>query len=120
MLKLPQAFLLLGNVGGVINGSTCEAIMCTLAAVIDKALKDIGEDKIVKLVIYGSNKTHYVLHKVAKLVRISPSNFRPIATSSSADFALSPNDIRMAMEHDLANGLFPYSIVQPLTLQQLV
>ncbi|KAF6150603.1 hypothetical protein GIB67_022215 [Kingdonia uniflora] len=101
MLKLPQAFLFLGNSGGVLHGSTCETIMCTLAAARDKALKDIGEDKITKLVIYRSNQTHYVLQKAAKLVGISPSNFRQIATSSSADFALSPNDVRMAMDLSL-------------------
>ncbi|KAF6136471.1 hypothetical protein GIB67_035030 [Kingdonia uniflora] len=98
MLKLPQSFLFSGNGGGIIHGSTCETIVCTLAAARDKALKDIGEDKITKLVVYGSNQTHYVLQKTLKLVRISPSNFRPIAISSSADFALSPNNVRMAME----------------------
>ncbi|KAF6146701.1 hypothetical protein GIB67_008987 [Kingdonia uniflora] len=77
MLKLPHAFLFSRNGGGVIHGNTCEAIVCTLAT------------------------------KAAKLVGISPSNFRPIATSSSADFALSLNDVRMAMEQDLANGIFP-------------
>ncbi|KAF6153063.1 hypothetical protein GIB67_034785 [Kingdonia uniflora] len=86
---------------------TCEAIVCTLAATRDTALKDISEDKITKLVVYRSNQTHSVLQKAAKLVGFSPSNFRPIVTSSSADFALSPNDVRMAMEQDLANGLFP-------------
>ncbi|KAF6141538.1 hypothetical protein GIB67_023293 [Kingdonia uniflora] len=32
---------------------------------------------------------------------------RPITTLSSAEFALSPSDVRMAMKQDLTNGLFP-------------
>ncbi|KAF6146394.1 hypothetical protein GIB67_042887 [Kingdonia uniflora] len=45
--------------------------------------------------------------KATKLVGILPLNFRPITTLSSAEFALSPSDVRMAMKQDLTNGLFP-------------
>ncbi|KAF6159337.1 hypothetical protein GIB67_032108 [Kingdonia uniflora] len=93
-------------VGGI-HGRTCEAIVYTLAAARDKPLKDIGKDKITILVVYGSNQTHYVLQKAVKLVGNSPLNFRPIVTSSSADFAFLPNGVRMALDQDLANGLFP-------------
>ena len=32
MLKLPKSFLFSGNGGGVLQGTTCEAILCTLTA----------------------------------------------------------------------------------------
>ena len=32
MLKLPSSFLFSGTGGGVLHGSTCEAVVCTLAA----------------------------------------------------------------------------------------
>lgn len=108
MLKLPQAFLFSGgNGGGVIHGSTCEAVVCTLAAARDNALKKIGADKITKLAVYASDQTHSTVQKGAKLVGIPPCNFRIIATSSSTGFALSPNDVRIAIENDLASGLVP-------------
>ena len=58
MLMLPPSFLFLGGGGGVLHGSTCEAILCSLAASRDKVLKKIGHHKITKLVIDGSNQTH--------------------------------------------------------------
>ncbi|KAG5232748.1 tyrosine decarboxylase [Salix suchowensis] len=49
MLKLPSTFLFSGNGGGVLHGSTCEAIVCTLAAARDRTLRNIGAENIAKL-----------------------------------------------------------------------
>ena len=38
MLMLRKSFLFKGNGGGVLQGTTCEAILCTLAAVRDQML----------------------------------------------------------------------------------
>ncbi|CBI28678.3 unnamed protein product, partial [Vitis vinifera] len=83
------------------------AIICSLAAARDKVLKKIGHHKITKLVVYGSDQTHSTLQKASKLVGIPTSNFRSLPTSFSNDFALCPDDVRTAMEEDIAAGLVP-------------
>ncbi|KAK9292944.1 hypothetical protein L1049_020926 [Liquidambar formosana] len=110
MLKLPSSFLFSGTGGGVLHGSTCEAIVCTLAAARDEALEEIGSDCITKLVVYGSDQTHFTLQKASKLVGIPQANFRSLATSFSSEFALSPDVVRAAMEEDVAAGLVPLYI----------
>lgn len=108
MLNLPHEFLFSGNGGGVLHGTTCEAIVCTMAGARDKALNEFGVDKITKLVVYGSDQTHFSFQKASKLVGIPPCNFRDLATSSSTNYTLSPHDVRMAMKNDVASGLVPF------------
>ncbi|KAJ6757457.1 hypothetical protein OIU74_026670 [Salix koriyanagi] len=59
-----------GNGGGVLHGSTCEAIVCTLVAARDKTLRNFGAENIAKLVVYASDQTHSTLLKGVKLVGI--------------------------------------------------
>ncbi|WJZ85784.1 hypothetical protein VitviT2T_005302 [Vitis vinifera] len=107
MLMLPSSFLFSGGGGSVLHGSTCEAILCSLAAPKDKVLKKIGHPKITKLVVYGSDQTHSTLQKASKLVGIPTSNFRSLPTSFSNDFALCPDDVHTSMEEDIGVGLVP-------------
>ncbi|WOG94128.1 hypothetical protein DCAR_0313421 [Daucus carota subsp. sativus] len=107
MFNLPQSFLFEGKGGGVLQGSTSEALVCLLAAARDRALKQYGEESITKLVVYASDQTHFVVKKAAKLVGIPPKNFRVIPTSLATCFALKPNDVKMAIERDLESGLVP-------------
>ncbi|KAJ4721192.1 Tyrosine decarboxylase [Melia azedarach] len=108
MLKLPSSFLFSGTGGGVLHGSTCEAIICTLAAARDDALRRLGgSENITKLVVYCSDQTHFTLQKGAKLIGIPPSNFRSLPTSFSTEFALSPETLRAAIEDDIKCGLVP-------------
>ena len=107
MLMLPPSFLLSGSGGGVMHGSTCEALLYSLAAARDKVLKKIGHHKITKLVVYGSDQTHSTLQKASKLVGIPTSNFRSLPTSFSNDIALCPDDVCTAMEEDVGAGLVP-------------
>ncbi|KAL2473829.1 Tyrosine decarboxylase 1 [Forsythia ovata] len=67
MLKLPNEFLFSGGGGGVLQGTTCEAILCTLVAARDHMLNKIGRDNIGKLVVYGSDQTHSALQKAAQI-----------------------------------------------------
>ncbi|KAH1131114.1 hypothetical protein J1N35_002492 [Gossypium stocksii] len=112
MLKLPSSFLFSGTGGGVIHGTTCEAVVCTLAAARDKALKQLGGswDNITKLVVYASDQTHFTFQKAAKLVGIPPSNFRFIQTSFATEFAMPPQLLRVAIENDIQSGLVPLYI----------
>ncbi|XP_074269474.1 tyrosine decarboxylase 1-like [Silene latifolia] len=107
LLNLPQEFLFSGGGGGVMHGSTCEALVCTLAAARDQALAKHGFEKISKLVVYSSDQTHFSFQKAAKLVGIPPQNIRALPTSSSQDFELSPLILKTAIEADIAQGLVP-------------
>ncbi|KAM4113428.1 hypothetical protein ACJW30_05G219700 [Castanea mollissima] len=64
MLMLPKSFLFKGNGGGVLQGTTCEAILCTLAAARDQMLNRYGSEKMEKLVVYGFDQhiVHYKRH----------------------------------------------------------
>ena len=107
LLKLPSSFLFSGNGGGVLHGSTCEAIVCTLAAARDRAVKKIGWSNVTKLVVYASDQTHSTLFKGAKLVGIPSSNIRALPTTFSSGFSLSPQVLQDAIENDVKSGFVP-------------
>ncbi|KAK0580205.1 hypothetical protein LWI29_037968 [Acer saccharum] len=107
MLKLPKSFLFSGNGGGVIQGTTCEAILCTIAAARDQTLRKIGTENIGKLVVYGSDQTHSALQKAAHIAGINPKNFRAIKTSKSSSFCLSPDSLQETIGSDIEDGLIP-------------
>lgn len=113
MLKLPSSFMFSGGQGGggVLHGSTCEAVVCTLAAARDKALQGCkvggSAGDITKLVVYASDQTHFTVQKAAKLIGIPPSNFRAIPTAAASGYALTADSIRWAIEQDIADGLVP-------------
>ncbi|PKU88101.1 Tyrosine/DOPA decarboxylase 2 [Dendrobium catenatum] len=85
MLKLPPTFLSGGLGGGVIHGSTCEAVVCTLAAARDNALSQSNGEGITKLTVYASDQTHFTFQKAAKLVGIPARNFRVISIDVGGD-----------------------------------
>ncbi|XVF45995.1 hypothetical protein PTKIN_Ptkin02bG0252600 [Pterospermum kingtungense] len=107
MLELPQSFLFSGNGGGVIQGTTCEAMLCTLIAARDQMLIKFGRDNIGKLVVYGSDQTHSALSKAAKIAGINPDNFRAIKTTKSTSFGLSPESLQITISLDEEAGLIP-------------
>ncbi|KAL8113259.1 tyrosine decarboxylase 1 [Apium graveolens] len=107
MLQLPKSFLFSGGGGGVLQGTTCEAILCTLVAARDKNLRQHGMDNIGKLVVYCSDQTHSALQKAAKIAGIDPMNFRAIETTKSSNFQLCPKRLESAILYDLQNGLIP-------------
>ncbi|XP_060189824.1 tryptophan decarboxylase TDC1-like [Lycium barbarum] len=107
MLKLPKTFMFSGTGGGVIQGTTSEAILTTLIAARDNKLENLGTDNIGKLVVYGSDQTHSTYTKACKLAGIFPCNIRAIPTFIESDFALSPVVLRRVIEADVAAGLVP-------------
>ncbi|KAM7258757.1 hypothetical protein ACFE04_014498 [Oxalis oulophora] len=107
MLKLPNSFMFSGTGGGVLQGTTCEALVCCLAAARDRALKENGYEFITKLAVYTSDQTHFAVQKAAKIVGIPPCNFRSLPTSISTEFSLSPSLLRDAIEEDKRAGLVP-------------
>ncbi|CAN6553410.1 unnamed protein product [Malus baccata var. baccata] len=107
MLKLPKSFLFSGNGGGVIQGTTCEALVCAMVAARDQKLSKIGRHNIGKLVVYGSDQTHSALQKASQIVGIHPENFRSIETTRSTSFALSPESLKVTIHSDIEAGLVP-------------
>ncbi|KAA8526445.1 hypothetical protein F0562_008352 [Nyssa sinensis] len=89
MLKLPKSFMFSGTGGGVIQGTSSEAILCTLIAARDRALEIIGIKNVNKLVVYGSDQTHSTYAKACKLAGIFPCNIRSIPTTADANFSMS-------------------------------
>ncbi|KAI3988812.1 hypothetical protein MKX01_016383 [Papaver californicum] len=57
--------------GGVLQGTTCEAILCTLTAARNKMLNKFGRESINKLVVYASDQTHCALQKAAQISGIN-------------------------------------------------
>nr|AHN53383.1 aromatic L-amino acid decarboxylase [Rosa rugosa] len=107
MLQLPKSFHFSGNGGGVLHGSTCEAIVCTMVAARDQMLSRIGSENLGKLVVYGSDQTHSTLQKATQIVGINTENFRAIKTTKSTGFALSPEMLTLTISSDLEKGLVP-------------
>ncbi|MFQ6656640.1 hypothetical protein Gotur_026660 [Gossypium turneri] len=107
MLGLPQSFLFSGTGGGVIQGTTCEAILCTLVAARDQMLAKVGRENIGKLVFYGSDQTHCALLKAAKVAGLECKNFRAIKTMRSTVFQLSAESLRTTIRLDVEAGLIP-------------
>ncbi|KAM3749857.1 hypothetical protein ACB098_05G217400 [Castanea mollissima] len=107
MLMLPKSFLFKGNGGGVLQGTTCEAILCTLAAARDQMLNRYGSEKMEKLVVYGFDQTHSALQKAVQIARIHTKNFGASKTVKSNSFRLCPNSLRDAVHADVKAGLVP-------------
>ncbi|KAK8968046.1 Tyrosine/DOPA decarboxylase 2 [Platanthera guangdongensis] len=105
MLCLPAQFHFSGGGGGVLQGTTCEAILCTLAAARDRAIA--GGSDISRLVVYGSDQTHCSLQKAAQIVGIPSSNFRAVSTRFCDSFALTGASLDRAVVADEAAGLVP-------------
>ncbi|XP_043696584.1 tryptophan decarboxylase TDC2-like [Telopea speciosissima] len=107
MLKLPTSFMFEGTGGGVIQGTTSEAILCTVVAARDRELLRIGEENFGKLVVYASDQTHSTYTKACRIAGISPHNIRLIHTTAETDFSLDPVLVRKTIEADMVAGLYP-------------
>ncbi|CAI0544256.1 unnamed protein product, partial [Linum tenue] len=109
LLNLPKPFLFSGNGGGVIMGTTCEALLATLVAARDRKLAEIGEGEIGigKLVVYCSDQTHCAFAKAAKIVGIKQGNVRVVPASKTTSFGLCPDELYQAVRSDRELGLVP-------------
>ncbi|KAK9089514.1 hypothetical protein Scep_028596 [Stephania cephalantha] len=107
MLRLPKTFMFCGSGGGVLHGTTSEAMLCTLVAARDRALAVDPNRDVNKLVVYGSDQTHSTYAKACKIAGIPPENIRTICTTLGSEFGLEPRLVFEAMEADVAGGLKP-------------
>ncbi|CAD6252362.1 unnamed protein product [Miscanthus lutarioriparius] len=107
LLGLPEQFCFAGGGGGVLHGSTCEAVVCTLAAARDRAISRLGHAAILRMVVYASDQTNATFQKGASIVGIPPANFRVLHTTAESGYGLSADTVRAAVEEDVARGLVP-------------
>lgn len=54
---------MIGQGGGVIQGTACEAVLVVLLAARDKVLRRVGKESLGKLVVYCSDQTHSSIQK---------------------------------------------------------
>ncbi|CAD6344049.1 unnamed protein product [Miscanthus lutarioriparius] len=110
LLGLPELFRFVGGGGGVLYGSTCEAVVCTLAAARDRAISRLGHAAILRMVVYASDQTHATFQKGARIVGIPPANFRVLRTTAESGYGLTADTVRAAVEEDVARGLVPLAV----------
>ncbi|CAN0887607.1 Tyrosine decarboxylase [Linum grandiflorum] len=110
MLNLPESFMFsgAGGGGGVIMGTTCEALLATLVAARDKKLSQVGKGyQLAKMVVYCSDQTHCAFQKAAQIVGILSGNVRVIPTTKTTLFGMTPDSLESAICMDLEAGLVP-------------
>uniref|UniRef100_A0A0D9X490 Aromatic-L-amino-acid decarboxylase n=1 Tax=Leersia perrieri TaxID=77586 RepID=A0A0D9X490_9ORYZ len=116
LLKLPASFMTRtvaggrGTGGGVILGTTSEAMLVTLVAARDAALRRSGSAGVAgltRLTVYAADQTHSTFFKACRLAGFDPANIRSIPTGADTDYALDPAVLLAAMRADADAGLIP-------------
>ncbi|XP_062195083.1 tryptophan decarboxylase 1-like [Phragmites australis] len=115
LLRLPTSFMNRtsagrGTGGGVILGTTSEAMLVTLVAARDAALRQSGSDGVSglpRLAVYAADQTHSTFFKACRLAGFDPANIRSIPTGPETDYALDPTKLLQIMQADVDAGLVP-------------
>ncbi|GJN12480.1 hypothetical protein PR202_ga30760 [Eleusine coracana subsp. coracana] len=115
LLRLPTSFMNRtsagrGTGGGVILGTTSEAMLVTLVAARDAALHRSGSEGvtgITRLTVYAADQTHSTFFKACRLAGFDPANIRSIPTSAETDYGLDPARLLEIMQADVDAGLVP-------------
>ncbi|CAO2144929.1 unnamed protein product [Urochloa humidicola] len=117
LLRLPESFMMNHNAagargtgGGVILGTTSEAMLVTLVAARDAALRRIGSNGVAalpRLTVYAADQTHSTFFKACRLAGFDPANIRSIPTNAETDYGLDPVRLLETMRADVDAGLVP-------------
>ncbi|XP_062194940.1 tryptophan decarboxylase 1-like [Phragmites australis] len=115
LLRLPTSFMNRtsagrGTGGGVILGTTSEAMLVTLVAARDAALRRSGSNGVSglpRLAVYAADQTHSTFFKACRLAGFDPANIRSIPTGPETDYALNPAKLLQIMQADVDAGLVP-------------
>uniref|UniRef100_A0ACD6AGA8 Uncharacterized protein n=1 Tax=Avena sativa TaxID=4498 RepID=A0ACD6AGA8_AVESA len=115
LLRLPSTFMNRtsagrGTGGGVILGTTSEAMLVTLVAARDAALRrsgSVGVSGITRLAVYAADQTHSTFFKACRLAGFDPANIRSIPTGPDTDYGLDPTKLLETMQADADAGLVP-------------
>ncbi|CAM0870914.1 unnamed protein product [Alopecurus aequalis] len=109
LLCLPATFMNItgtgrGTGGGVILGTTSEAMLVTLVAARDARGGSVG---LHRLTVYASDQTHSTFFKACRLAGFHPANIRSIPTGPETHYGLDPAQLLQAMQADADSGLVP-------------
>uniref|UniRef100_M8BYE1 Aromatic-L-amino-acid decarboxylase n=1 Tax=Aegilops tauschii TaxID=37682 RepID=M8BYE1_AEGTA len=116
LLHLPDTFMShtatgdRGTGGAVILGTTSEAMLVTLVAARDAALRRSGSVRVFGmpgLVVYAGDQTHSTFFKACRLAGFDPANIRSIPAGPETQYALDPAKLLEAMQADVDVGLVP-------------
>ncbi|KAI4974077.1 hypothetical protein ZWY2020_042161 [Hordeum vulgare] len=115
LLRLPTTFMNRtstgrGTGGGVILGTTSEAMLVTLVAARDAALRrsgSVGVSHLPRLVVYAADQTHSTFFKACRLAGFDPANIRSIPTGPETNYGLDPTKLLEVMQDDANAGLVP-------------
>ncbi|XP_056859340.1 tyrosine decarboxylase 2 isoform X2 [Raphanus sativus] len=78
LLQLPDHFLSIGNGGGVIQGTGCEAVLVVVLAARDRIMKKVGKTSLSQLVVYASDQTHSSFRKACLVGTTSSAAVDPL------------------------------------------
>ncbi|KAF7081339.1 LOW QUALITY PROTEIN: hypothetical protein CFC21_085292 [Triticum aestivum] len=114
LVRLPTTFMNCtstgrGTGGGVILGTTSEAMLVTLVAARDAALHrcgSVGVSDLPRLVVYATDQTHSTFFKVCRLAGFDPANFRSIPTGPET-YGLDPVKLLKTMQAGRYTGFVP-------------
>ncbi|KAF8667030.1 hypothetical protein HU200_053201 [Digitaria exilis] len=118
LMRLPESFIMnrtaatgrRGTGGGVILGTTSEAMLVTLVAARDAALRRSGSSGVAglsRLTVYAADQTHSTFNKMCHLAGFDPVNVRSIATGPETDYGIDPAKLLEVMQADVDAGLVP-------------
>ncbi|KAH9546771.1 hypothetical protein CY35_12G118600 [Sphagnum magellanicum] len=115
LLHLPEEFLSSGKGGGVIQGTSSEAVLVVMLAARKCVLKKVctsqhmsEAEALTKLVVYTSDQAQSCVLRACQIAGIATANFRPLPTDASSYFSLSPAVLIKAAATDVAAGLVPF------------
>lgn len=97
-----------GAGGGVIQGSSSEAVLVAMLAAKARAMRGRPAADGLKLVAYGSDQTHSCFKKATMILGLD--QVRVLPTSGDSDWTLRPEALEAAIQEDLANGLIPFFV----------
>ncbi|GLC76482.1 hypothetical protein PLESTF_001786000 [Pleodorina starrii] len=105
---LPPSFRCNGGAGpggGVIQGTTSEAVVVALLAARARALRGRDPADKLKLVAYASDQAHSCFRKACMVVGVD--HVRSLPTREEDNWELRPEVLQAAISSDLAAGLLP-------------
>ncbi|KAH8896076.1 PLP-dependent transferase [Thozetella sp. PMI_491] len=117
LLSLPECYLSCGEGGGVIQGSTSEAVATVMVAARERMVRratrglsgeeaERKEDEVRrKLIALASDQAHSCTQKGAI---IAGTKFRTITTQEEGNFSLNGSNLKKMLEDCCSKGLLPY------------
>ncbi len=102
--------------GGVIQDTASSATLCAAVAARERArarardeVGNASSDPLSRLVAYSSTQAHSSIEKALRIIGIAPDRLRTIGVD--AQWAMRPDELRVAIERDRRSALIPFFCV---------